>query len=469
MSSSKRHRILELEWPEFGVGDPPPLPAAAEYGRRIEETRDRMEEPGLTHLVVYADREHFANLAYLTGFDPRFEEALLILRRAGAPLLLVGNECVGRITASPLHESGELRSERYQPFSLLSQPRDDSRLLEEILAGEGVGAGAMIGCVGWKYFTAEEHPEARHAIEIPSYIVDTLRSLAEGARVVNATDMFMNPADGLRTRCSPAEIAFFEYANVLSSEAVKRVIHGLEDGMTDFEVARHFEYNGLPLSCHVGMKTAGNQHIGLASPAGTVVRRGEPFSTNFGYWGSNICRVGWVVEGAADLPVEAREYVAAFVGPYVEAMGEWYRHLRIGAPGGELAELIQRLLPFENFGISLNPGHLIHLDEWVSSPIYHGSSDPLRSGMYLQADVIPRSPVYFGTRMEDGVVLADRTLRRALEAEYPECYARCQRRRDFMTDVLGYDLADEVLPLSNIPALVPPFLLDPEQVVALES
>ena len=32
-------------------------------------------------LVIYADREHSANLAWLTGFDPRFEEAL---RRRGA-------------------------------------------------------------------------------------------------------------------------------------------------------------------------------------------------------------------------------------------------------------------------------------------------------------------------------------------------------------------------------------------------
>ena len=38
-----------------------------------------MEERKLTHLVVYGDREHFANLAYLTGFDPRFEEAVLIV------------------------------------------------------------------------------------------------------------------------------------------------------------------------------------------------------------------------------------------------------------------------------------------------------------------------------------------------------------------------------------------------------
>jgi hypothetical protein len=46
-------------------------------------------------LVVYADREHCANVAYLTGFDPRFEEALLLLSSEGRRKLLVGNECLG--------------------------------------------------------------------------------------------------------------------------------------------------------------------------------------------------------------------------------------------------------------------------------------------------------------------------------------------------------------------------------------
>lgn len=467
MPTSSSHRLLDIEWPDFGGGELPPSAGAAELVGRIERVRGRMEERGLSHLVVYADREHFANLAYLTGFDPRFEEALLVLGRDRSPLLLVGNECVGRLTVSPLHETGELRSELYQPLSLLSQSRDRSRLLGEILVAEGISLRGVVGCAGWKYFGEDEHPAAWKCMEIPSYIVDTLRSLAGADGVVNATGIFMHPADGLRTTCSPSEIAFFEHANVLSSESVKRVIHGLEDGMTDFDVAKRLEYNGLPLSCHVGMKTAGNRHIGLASPAGTVVRRGDPFSTNFGYWGSNICRVGWVAEDASDLPEAARDYVEAFAGPYVEAMGEWYRNLRIGTPGGDLAELIQRLLPFEDFAISLNPGHLIHLDEWLSSPIYDGSPHPLRSGMYLQADVIPRSPVYFGTRMEDGVVLADEGLRRELEEHYPGCYSRCQKRRDFMTDVLGYELPEEVLPLSNIPALVAPFLLRPERVLAL--
>jgi hypothetical protein len=45
--------------------------------------------------VVYADREHCANLLHLTGFDPRFEEALLLLSADGRRKLLVGNECLG--------------------------------------------------------------------------------------------------------------------------------------------------------------------------------------------------------------------------------------------------------------------------------------------------------------------------------------------------------------------------------------
>ena len=35
--------------------------------------------------------------------------------------------------------------------------------------------------------------------------------------------------------------------------------------------------------------------------------------------------------------------------------------------------------------------------------------------------------------------------------------------------VLGINLPEEVLPLSNIPAIVPPFFLKPNMVLALES
>ena len=63
---------------------------------RLERLRERdATERGYDRLVVYADREHSANLAYLTGFDPRFEEAILVVGPAGEPAILVGNECYG--------------------------------------------------------------------------------------------------------------------------------------------------------------------------------------------------------------------------------------------------------------------------------------------------------------------------------------------------------------------------------------
>lgn len=76
------------------------------------------------------------------------------------------------------------------------------------------------------------------------------------------------------------------------------------------------------------METPGNRAIGLTGPTGSVVRRGGPFSANFGYWGSNLCRVGWVARSKAELPEGVRDYVEAFAGPYFEAMGEWLRVLR---------------------------------------------------------------------------------------------------------------------------------------------
>jgi Xaa-Pro aminopeptidase len=422
----------------------------------------------LTHAVIYGDREHFANLAYLTAFDPRFEEALLVVRsEGGSPLLLVGNECEGYVGVSPLLAANQLRFERYQPFSLLNQPRNASRALRDIFASEGLGARARVGCIGWKYFAAGEHPDAAHAIDLPAYVVDTLRELAGREAVINATSLMMHPQSGLRSRCSASEIAFFEYTGVLASESMKRLLFGLRPGMLDTELLTLTGYNGVPLSCYMTLVTEANRSLGLSSPVGARIERGSPLASNLGLWGSNVCRAGWVAASPEDLKPAARDYVEAFAAPYFSAMAEWFKWLRIGTPGGRLAALIAERLPFERFGIFLNPGHLIHLDEWVSSPIYPGSDIPLQSGMAIQADVIPSSPVYFSTRMEDGFVLADAALRESLRQRYPACFERCRRRREFMIEVLGIDLGEEVLPLTNTPAIVPPFFLEPQRLFSV--
>src|SRR4029078_6489833 len=110
---------------------------------------------------------------------------------------------------------------------------------------------------------------------------------------------------------------------------------------------------------------------------------------------------------------------------YFAAVAEWYGALRIGVEAGVLHEIIARRLGDKFFGIFLNPGHQIHLDEWVNSPVWPDSPVGLRAGMSMQVDIIPATGTdYFTTNIEDGIALADESLRAHLATEYPEMWAR---------------------------------------------
>jgi Xaa-Pro aminopeptidase len=456
--------LKEVSLPDYGP--PPGVPApptADKLLHRIAAARLRMEQQKLTHLVVYADREHTANLAWLTNFDARFEEALLVLSLDRDPLLITGNECAGYLGISALHIGGRLRHELFQDFSLLDQPRNRSRPLKDILADEGIGPASRVGAIGWKYYAAS------NLLDIPSWIADLLRDLAGRENVVNATDIFMHAGYGLRSVVTAEDVALFEFANWHASEGMKRLILGLEEGMTDFEAVSLAGVNGLPLGCHITLATGTHRDLGLSGPAGQKIARGSPLSVNLCYWRANVCRAGWVAESAWDLPPEAQDYVETFAGPYVAALAEWFALMHAGTEGGRIQALIDDLLPHDLFGVTLNPGHLIDIDEWVSSPIFPGSKLPLRSGMMIQVDIIPFSSVYGSTRMEDGILIADGSLRGELKTLSPAVYGRCMARRSFMENVIGIPLPDDVLPLSNLAGVVQPFLLAPEQVIALDG
>jgi hypothetical protein len=82
--------LAEIDLPEFGLPDVEPVIPAETYNARLAEARRRTAQAGYNALLVYGDREHFANLAYLTRYDPRFEEALLVVVPDRDPTLLVG-------------------------------------------------------------------------------------------------------------------------------------------------------------------------------------------------------------------------------------------------------------------------------------------------------------------------------------------------------------------------------------------
>jgi len=453
--------LVPVGLPEFGMPDAIPQLPLALYSARLARLRERGELSGYDRLVVYADREHSANMAYLTGFDPRFEEAILIVGPSGDPALLVGNESYAMAGAAPL----PLRRHLFQDLSLPSQPRDRSRSLAEIVSEEGIARGARIGVVGWKTYATVEMSDA------PAFLVDELRRItgASGA-VENATRLLIDAADGLRVTSEVEQLAYFEWAACQTSQGVRNLVFGLRPGLTELEAVRLLEWNGTPLSCHLMLTAGPRARFGLLSPSDRQIVRGDPFTTAFGIWGALNCRAGFVAAGAGELPSEIGDYVDRLVAPYFEAVAEWYRALRIGVLGGTLHDIIRRRLGDPFFGVSLNPGHQLHLDEWVNSPVAPGSKVELRSGMALQVDIIPATGTgYFTTNIEDGIALADGSLRLALAAKYPAAWRRIEARRRFMANVLGIELHPDVLPFSNIPAWLPPFLLQPDTAMALSS
>ncbi|HTS95691.1 MAG TPA: hypothetical protein VMI33_03650 [Streptosporangiaceae bacterium] len=447
-----------VELPAYELPAEPPSVPAATYLARLAAAERAAAGAGLDSLIVYADREHFANLSYLTGFDPRFEESLLILVPGRAPVLLVGNEGAAYAKVVPSGVDVQL----YQSLSLVNQDRSASPPLADILldAGLGRGAATRTGIAGWKYFGPAEAERPGEWIEAPAFIVDQLRAL--GCRPVNATALFTEPGRGLRLVSDNDQLACFEFAATHGSEAMRRLLHGVRPGMTELEAFSLFQPTGLPYSYHPVLLSGERAALGLASASGRVLRRGDPVSASLGYWGSNIARGGFLAEGPADLPDGARDYIERLVAPYFACAAAWYETIGIGVTGGQLFDLVSRRLGDPFFGVHLNPGHFIHLDEWPSSPVYRDSGVVLTSGMALQLDIIPATgTAYHTTNIEDGVALADEAARADLAARYPGLWQRVTTRRRFMAEVLRIRLKPEVLPLSNLAGYLPPFWLSP--------
>lgn len=83
--------MIKVEKPVLHSG----LQACKPYQRNKEghyRSLACLKEQKLDVLMIYADREHGANFAYLTGFEPRFEEAVLVLHADGNVYFLLGKK-----------------------------------------------------------------------------------------------------------------------------------------------------------------------------------------------------------------------------------------------------------------------------------------------------------------------------------------------------------------------------------------
>jgi hypothetical protein len=456
-------QLTEVAPPPLELADELPAIPGAEFEARIAALRRAVDADWI---VVYGDREHAANLVFLCNLDPRFEEALLVIGPHSRTLVL-GKEDVGYVPVVPI----EVEVVLCPTFSLMGIDRGGGPTLEEALREIGIAAGARIGVVGWKALLPEEWNGRRPAIFAPAFFVDTLRDLAgESGSVFDATTALTSPRAGLRTFSSADQIAIFEWGASRCSAWVHAILDAARPDVSEREAFRAAPWAGEPLSCHPVFASGPDVAVGLRSASNRRLELGDAAIAAIGLWGGLCARGGIIAASPQDLSSPTDGYLEGLAVPYWRAMATWYETLELGVAGGTVFDTITGLLAGEAFASSLNPGHLIHYEEWMDSPIRVGSQDPIMSGMVLQSDIIPTGIGPGWTiNCEDTVAIADIALRQDIEARHPELWARIRTRQDYIRDMLGVALRDEVLPLSCTAAYLRPFWLAPELAFVLST
>jgi hypothetical protein len=446
-------RLATITIPDFGLPEAPPAIPAATYERRC---REAYATAGRTWLAVYGDREHLANILFLTGIEPRFEEMLLLLGPDDRRVIVAGNEC---IDYAPLALLPGLEIVLAQSFGLMGQDRTVAPRLPVILSDIGLRPGDTVGLAGWKYLEVEEWDGAP-SFFAPAMVVDAL-ALAVGGRegVDDATRVLMHPASGLRSVVDADQIAAYEWGGAHCSAMVWRILTGARPSDSELSAAGRMGYAGQPLACHVMMSggDAGAAVVGLRSPSARRLAEGDGVTTAVGLWGGLSARAGVLAKHDADFEALAAGYFAGLLA--------WYETADIGISGGEIFAATVEALARAGLRSALNPGHLTGHDEWTHTPIRPQSPETIDSGMPMQVDIIP-VPMKTGRALncEDGIVFADAALRADLAARHPAVAARIDARRAFIRDTLGIDLKPSVLPTSSIPLILPPCWLTPDRV-----
>ena len=431
-----------------------------DYQRRINRLLALGEGEGATHLVIYGDREHYSNIEHLTGYDPRFEESLLILRPGQKPILVAGNEGIWYAEIIPY----DIQVEHYSTFSLSGQPRT-KRDLREIFTSAGIAADAKVGLIGWKIFDEKDFANHKHVFEIPHFIVEKLKEAAGAANLFNANHFMTGNDSGIRHQLDAKELILAEIAGTRASRNTLRVLQNLAPGKSELEVSGAFALDGEPLSTHPNVNFGTrNVGLGIASPTQSKkLEYGECVSVGMGARRALIHKAAVFARDATDLSPAFAAAVENECKAYYDAVIAWYETVAVGVTGGEVYEAVSKALggDFEKYGIGLNPGHQSHTDEWTNSMFYKGSTATIKPGLSLQCDIIAILPE---TRMflhaEDSLVIADETLREEMKALAPAAWERIVARRGFMKDVLKINLSEDVIPTSDLQGLFFPYMAD---------
>lgn len=424
--------------------------------QRKNKVLELMKEDHFDSLVIYADKEHGSNFEYLTGFIPRFEEGLLVLKKSGQASFILGNENLKMSKFARIQ--GDLY--HYPLFSLANQPMENEKSLVSILNEIDFSDDKKVGLVGWKMFTSSQYDNSA-IFDIPHFIVEAFRNMrTKEAEIVNAAYLFIRGDKGARTTNNANEIAHYEYGANLSSTSMLNAMNAVEIGVKESYLGNLLNAHGQTNNVVTIAATGERFEKANLYPTSKQVSLGDRLSLTTGYKGGLSSRAGFVVESAEQLPNNQHDYIEKVAIPYFKTVVYWLENIRMGMYGGDFYKMIEEVYPKEEFHWHLNPGHLVADEEWMSSPIYPSSRETLKSGMMLQIDIIPSITGYGGVSAEECIALADEELRSQIKNEYPDLWERIEKRRNYIQQELGIILPEHVLPLSNLVAYLRPFFLN---------
>ena len=143
--------------------------------------------------------------------------------------------------------------------------------------------------------------------------------------------------------------------------------------------------------------------------------------------------------------------------------------MHVGCEAAQIFETIEAVLPKKKYHWELNPGHYVADEEWVSSPFYANSTAKIKSGQLFQIDIIPKVAGVGGVGCEDGIAVADETLRNELAQEYPAVWSRICRRKNYLKNELNITLPEDILPLNDVVAYYRPYILNHEHAFCVEK
>lgn len=463
MAAIERIVYKQVKKPELDCSNVPVILDDATMQERYEKVLSRMHAEAIDTLIIYADLEHGNNFEYLTGFLPRFEEALLVIHSDRQNFMIMGNENLNKVPSARLKATAV-----HAPlFSLPNQPMPGDKSFRETLEEAAIREGSRVGIVGWKNFTSRQEDNSQ-LYDVPHFIVEQVKAIVgSSGSVFNAARLFIGNK-GARCINNVNEIEHYEYGAALASDAMLKAMDALDVGISEMHLGSILNAQGQRNSV-VTIAAAGKRFVKAnIYPTDNRVKEGDPISLTVAYKGGLSSRAGYAVSSVEHLPENVQDYIDAVVKPYYHAYVTWMEAIRPGMTGDELYQLIETVLPKDTYHWSLCPGHLVADEEWMSSPVYDGSDEILESGMLFQIDIIPSVKGYAGTSAESTVLLADEVLQKEIQEKAPKLWERIEKRRQYLKEELHIQLSPQLLPMCSTVAYLRPLLLNKEMAMAIK-